>query len=58
MSAALDDLKEARRIAHEAECRKLETPTMRRRNGRWYVKRAGAWKPLDPTIFLPESERP
>jgi hypothetical protein len=42
--------------AHEAECRALETDTLKRRNGRWYVKRGSAWYPLDPAIFQPTTE--
>lgn len=44
-------LHEARKLIHEAQCRELESDTLRRRNGRWYVKRAGNWQPLDPQVF-------
>lgn len=55
--SAIVALREARRLAHEAECRALETDTLKRRNGRWYIKRGAAWKPLDPTIFQPDTEQ-
>lgn len=50
-------LREARRIIHEAECRELETDNLKRRHGRWYVKRGNTWKPLDPEIFQSETEQ-
>lgn len=49
--------REVLRFAHEAECRELETENLRRRAGRWYVKRGESWRPLDPPTHQPEAEQ-
>lgn len=57
-----DGYQVTRQEAHEAECRDaaIHSESLRRRNGRWQVKRGlggdAVWRDLDPVVTYPSGD--